>query len=585
MARSNDEVAALFQEYADLISLTGGDAFRARAHEKAARSIGGYHADVATLDVQGLQEIPDVGRSVAEKIVEYLRDGRVAAVEELRARVPPGVRRLTAVPTLGPRKARVLHEELGISSVEELADAVRAERLRDLRGFGPKTEENILHGIELLRSAGDRVLLDVAADLAEDIVGRLAEVSGCSRCACAGSLRRVRETIGDIDVLAAAEDSAPLMRAFTELPYVTEVIAHGTTKTSVRTTEGLAVDLRVVPPESWGAALQYFTGSRAHNIRLRERAVHLGLKLSEYGLFDAETGSRIASRTEEDVYAGLGLPWIPPPLREDRGEIEAGLAGTLPRPVTEADLRGDLHTHTDLTDGLAPLQEMVAAAADRGYAYYAVTDHGPALSMQRMTDERMLDQRARLRALDGRYGRRRGGLRLLHGAELNIDPDGGVDWPEDFLAGFDLCVASVHSHFRQDRAALTRRLVRACEHPCVDIIGHPTTRLIGKRPGIDVDLDAVFEACARTGTVLEINARPERLDLRDEDILRARRYGVRFAVNSDAHSTRHLATLRFGIGTAQRGWLTAGDVVNTWPLTRLRRHLARGRPKRRPDSR
>jgi DNA polymerase (family 10) len=438
VTRSNDEVGALFSEYADLISITGGDAFRARVYEKAARAIAGHHADVAKLDVKGLQEIPGVGKSIAEKVVEYFREGSVSAVEELRARIPAGVRRLTAVPTLGPKKALVLYEELGIASVEELADAVHAERLRDLKGFGPRTEENILHGIALLQSSGDRVLLDVATGLAEDVVAALSRVAGCRDCAYAGSLRRFRETVGDIDVLAAATDSAPLMRAFTELPYVTEVVAHGSTKTSVRTDRGLAVDLRVVPPDSWGAALQYFTGSKAHNIRTRGLAVHQGLKLSEYGLFDAESGEKIVSETEEDVYARLGLPWIPPPLREDRGEIEAGLRGELPELVRESDIRGDLHTHTDLTDGLAPLEEMVAAAAERGYAYYAVTDHAPNLYMQRMTDDRMLAQRERVRELDGTYGRRRGGrtgMRLLHGTELNIDPDGEVDWPTEFLAG------------------------------------------------------------------------------------------------------------------------------------------------------
>ncbi|MGW7407592.1 DNA polymerase/3'-5' exonuclease PolX [Streptomyces sp. NPDC054833] len=576
MARSNDEVAALLQEYADLISITGGDAFKARVYEKAARAIGGHHADVRDLDVKGLREIPGVGKSIAEKVVEYFRTGSISAVEELRARIPAGVRQLTAIPTLGPKKAFLLYEELGISSVDELTEAIHAERLRDLKGFGPRTEENILHGIELLHSTGDRVLLDVAMDLAEEITGALSEVTGCRRCAYAGSLRRVRETIGDIDILATAEDSAPLMRAFTELPYVTEVIAHGGTKTSIRTTKGLAVDLRVVPPDSWGAALQYFTGSKAHNIRTRELAVHQGLKLSEYGLFDAESGERIVSETEEDVYARLGLPWIPPTLREDRGEIEAGLRGELPDLVSEADIRGDLHTHTDLTDGLAPLEEMVAAAAERGYAYYAITDHGPNLYMQRMTDERMLAQRERVRELDG-YGARgrRGGMWLLHGVELNIDPDGDVDWPDEFLAGFDLCVASVHSHFNQGREAMTRRIVRACENPYVNIIGHPTTRIVGKRPGVDADLDEIFAACARTGTALEINAHPHRLDLRDEDILRARRYGVKFAVDSDAHAALHLANMRYGVGTAQRGWLTKDDVINTWPRTRLKRFLSK----------
>ncbi|WP_458246315.1 DNA polymerase/3'-5' exonuclease PolX [Streptomyces sp. MAI_2237] len=580
MARSNDEVAALLQEYADLISITGGDAFRARVYEKAARAVGGHHADVATLDLKGLQQIPNVGKSIALKVREYVDHGNVTAVEELRAKIPAGVRRLTAIPTLGPKKAMAVYQELGISSVDELADAIHRERLRDLKGFGPKTEENILHGIELLRSAGGRVRLDVALGLADDIVAALSAVDGCLRCAHAGSLRRYRETIGDIDVLAASTTPAPIMRAFSALPYVTEVIGTGEKKTSVRTDRGLDVDLRVVPPDSWGAALQYFTGSKAHNIRTRERAVHHRLKLSEYGLFDVETGERIVSETEEGVYARLGLPWIPPTLREDRGEIEAGLRGELPDLVTEADLRGDLHSHTDLTDGLAPLQEMAEAAAARGYSYYAITDHGPDMAMQRMTDERMLAQRERVRALDGTLATagRRGGLRLLHGAELDIGPEGEVDWPAEFLAGFDLCVASVHSHFHQDPDALTRRLVRACENPYVNVIGHPTTRLIGRRPGIDADLDAVFAACARTGTALEINAHPDRLDLRDEDILRARRYGVRFAVNSDAHAVPHLDNMRYGIGTAQRGWLTADDVINTWPERRLRAFLRKGRP-------
>lgn len=575
MARTNDEVAALFSEYADLISITGGDAYKARVYEKAARSVGGHHADVSTLDAKGLQEIPNVGRSIAEKILEYLDSGRVSAVEELRAKIPAGVRRLTEIPTLGPRKASLLYEELGIASVEELADAIHEERLRDLKGFGPKTEQNILHGIELLQSSGERVLLDAAMDLADDIVTALSRATGCRRCAYAGSLRRFRETIGDIDVLAAAGEPAPVMRAFTELAYVSEVIAHGEKKTSVRTTKGLSVDLRVVPPESWGAALQYFTGSKAHNIRTRELAVRQKLKLSEYGLFDTESGRRIVSETEEEVYARLGLPWIAPTLREDRGEIEAGLHGELPDLLQESDIRGDLHTHTDLTDGLAPLEEMAAAAAGRGYAYYAVTDHGPDLYMQRMTDARILAQRERVRELDEEYARR--GMRLLHGAELNIGPEGDVDWPEEFLAGFDLCVASVHSHFNQSREALTRRIVRACENPYVNIIGHPTTRKIGRRPPLDADLDAIFAACARTGTALEINAHPDRLDLRDEDILRARKHGVKFAVDSDAHAVVHLAHMRYGVGTAQRGWLTKDDVINTWPETRLRRFLRKKR--------
>ncbi|MFD8542384.1 DNA polymerase/3'-5' exonuclease PolX [Streptomyces sp. NPDC059649] len=573
MVRANEEVEALLQEYADLIAISGGDAFKARAYEKAARAVGGYPVDVTQLDVPGLREIPHVGASIAEKIVEYLRSGRVATIEETRASVPAGVRELISIPTLGPRKAMVLYEVLGITSVDQLLDAVHEERLRELKGFGEKTEENILHGISLMQKAGEgRILLGAAMELAEQIVAELSGIRGCKRCTYAGSLRRMRETIGDIDILVAAERSAPFMAALTELPYTAEVIAHGEKKTSIRTTKGLQVDLRVLPPVSWGAGLQYFTGSKAHNIRTRAIAVRHKLKLSEYGLFHAKSGEMITSETEEGIYDRLGLPWIPPTLREDRGEVAAGLRGELPDLVTERDIRGDLHTHTDLTDGLSSLDDMVEAAAERGYAYYAITDHAPNLYMQRMTDEKMLAQREEVRALDRRYH----GMRLLHGTELNIGPEGEVDWPDEFLAGFDLCVASVHSHFNQSRQALTRRLIRACENPYVAVIGHPTTRRIGKRPGIDADFDAVFAACARTGTALEINAHPERLDLCDEDILRAKRHGVKFAVNSDAHSTTHLPYLRYGVGTAQRGWLTKDDVINTWPLTKLRRFLRKG---------
>ncbi|MGW1054009.1 DNA polymerase/3'-5' exonuclease PolX [Streptomyces sp. NPDC002521] len=573
MARPNDEVEALLREYADLIAITGGDAFKARAYEKAARAIGGYPADIAKLDADGLKEIPNVGRSIADKVIEYLRTGKMAVVEERRAKIPAGVRELITITGLGPKKALRLYEDLHISSVSELTSAIEADALADLKGFGEKTQDNIRHGIELLQQAGARVPLSLALDTAEEIVAELSGVTGCTRCAYAGSLRRMRETVGDLDVLVAAKRSDRFMAALCELPATAEVIARGTKKTSVRTAKGLQVDLRVVPPESWGAAMQYFTGSKAHNIRTRTIAVHQGLKLSEYGLFDAESGDSLASRSEEEVYARLGLPWIAPTLREDRGEIEAALHGELPEVVTERDIRGDLHTHTDLTDGLAPLEEMVAAAAERGYKYYAVTDHAPNLYMQRMTDEKILAQRERLRELDGTHHK----MRLLHGTELNIDPDGEVDWPEEFLAGFDLCVASLHSHFDLGRKAMTRRLVRACENPYVTILGHPTTRLIGKRPGVDADWDEVFAACARTGTALEVNAQPDRLDLCDEDILRARGHGVKFAVNTDAHAVPHLAQLRYGVGTAQRGWLTRDDVINTWPLTRLRAFLRKGR--------
>jgi DNA polymerase (family 10) len=577
MARPNDAVAALLEEHADLLSITGGDPYKVRAYEKAARAVAGYHVDVSTLDAAGLAQIPNVGKSIAAKIAEYVASGKIAALEELRVQIPPGARKLIDIPGLGPKKAVILSKELGVSSVGELAHAIEAGRLDGLAGFGPKTAENILHGIELLRRNEGRVLIDTAMRLAEEIVVALSAVPGCVECAYAGSLRRVRDTIGDVDILAAAADSAALMKAFSELPVVSEIIASGPAKTSIRTRRGIQVDLRVVRPEAWGAALQYFTGSRAHNIRVREIAVHRGLKLSEYGLFDAENGDLIVSKTEQEVYEKLGLPWIPPTLREDRGEVAAAARGELPRLLTAKDIRGDLHTHTDLTDGVSPLAKMVAAAKARGLAYYAITDHAPNLVMQRMTSEKALAQREQVREL-AKDKESVGRMVLLHGSELNIGPDGAVDWDADFLAGFDICVASVHSHFTQSTREQTQRLIRACENPYVNIIGHPRARLIGKRPPIDADWDAVFEAAAATGTALEINSFPDRLDLSDEMILRAKRHGVKFAVDTDAHSTRHMDNLRFGIGTAQRGWITAADVINAWPLAKLRKFVAAKRP-------
>jgi DNA polymerase (family 10) len=417
------------------------------------------------------------------------------------------------------------------------------------------------------RQGTDRVLLDVALQTATTIVDHLQAVDGCQRCTYAGSLRRWRETIGDVDILAAADDSAALMAAFRELPEVAEVIVSGPTKTSIRSSTGLQVDLRVVKLDAWGAALQYFTGSQAHNVATRQIAVKKKLKLSEYGLFavsteEGEADELIVSRTEDEVYEKLGLQWVPPAMREDRGEVEAAARGEIPQLVMTKDLKGDLHTHTSLTDGVATLEEMVKAAEQRGYEYYAVTDHAPDLIMQRMTDEKMLAQREQVRAL-------RTSMTLLHGTELNIGPDGSVDWGEDFLQAFDVCVASVHSHFDQPKKDMTQRFITACENPYVHVIGHPTTRRLGRRGPVDVDFGELFRAAARTGTALEINASPQRLDLPSDHIRAAKDAGVKFAIDSDAHSTVNLGNMPFGVGTAQRGWLTPDDVINTWPLDRL----------------
>ena len=579
MRQANDNVAALLDEYAELVAMTGGDPFRARVYNKAARAIAAHPQDVSTLSSAALQRIPGVGKSIAAKIGEVAATGTFAELEDLRADIPDGVRQLTKIPALGPRRALQLYRELNISAPDELRSAIIAGRLNDVRGFGAKSADKLLHGIELLESAGGRVLLNVAADTAAAVIDAVSAAPGCLRIAPAGSLRRAAESIGDVDVLAAAADSGPLMAALTAMPETAEVVASGPTKTSIRTRAGLQVDLRVVPLDWWGAALQYFTGSKQHNVRVRELAVRKKLKLSEYGLFDAESGELIVSRTEEEVYQRLGLDWIPPVLREDNGEVAAARKGELPVLISAADIRGDLHSHTNLTDGVASLEDMVAAASARGYAYYAITDHAPNLVMQRMSDEKMLAQRAQVRELGRRLAAEGNGeaMVLLHGTELNIAPDGSVDWPADFLDGFDICVASVHSHFDLPRAEMTRRFVIACENPHVNIIGHPLTRKIGRRPPVDVDLDELFRACARTGTALEVNAHPARLDLPSAHIKAARDAGVKFAVDSDAHSLRDLDYLQYGIATAQRGWLGPEDVITTWPLSRLTQFLRKNR--------
>jgi len=578
MPKANDAAAALLDEYADLYTMTGGDQFRARVYTKAARAIAAHPEDIAQLSGADLQRIPGVGKSIAAKIAEIQASGSFAELEERRAEIPDGVRQLTRIPALGPRRALQLYRELKIATPEELRDAIAAGTLNDLKGFGPKSAEKLLRGIDLLERAGDRVLLNVAAETAAAVIEAVSAAPGCLRIAPAGSLRRAKESIGDVDVLAAAEDSAPLMAALTAMPEAAEVLVSGPTKTSIRTVAGLQVDLRVVALEVWGAALQYFTGSQEHNVRIRELAVRRKLRLSEYGLFDAPTGDLIVSTTEEEVYERLGMQWIPPTLREDTGEVQAALKGRLPDLVTEADVRGDLHSHTNLTDGLASLEDMVSAAREKGYEYYAITDHAPNLVMQRMTDEKMLAQREQVRRLADKLATDGGRpMVLLHGTELNIAPDGSVDWPADFLEGFDVCVASVHSHFDQPRPEMTKRFITACENPYVNVIGHPLTRKIGRRPPVDVDLGELYRACARTGTALEVNSHPARLDLPSAHIKAARDAGVRFAIDTDSHSLRDLTYLQYGVATAQRGWLTPDDVITTWPLDKLTEFLQKNR--------
>lgn len=565
MARSNELVAEALGELSELLAITGEDQFRVRAYEKAARSVAEYPLDVDTLDEKALDDIPAVGSHIATKIRELLASGRLSELDDLRARVPAGLRSLLDVPGLGPKRARQVYEELGVSSLPELLDALHQEKLRGLKGWGPTSEQNLRRAMAQAQQAGGRMQLGVAVGIAEELAGDLRELPEAQSVAYAGSLRRMCETIGDIDLLVASDHPEAVMECFAHLPLVEEVASAGRTKSTALTTKGVHVDLRVVDPKVWGAALLYFTGSKAHNIHLRRIAQRHDMKLSEYGLERTEDSSVVAAGTEEDIYAALGMSWVPPPLREDRGEIELALEGELPCLVEVSDLRGDLHMHTNLTDGVSSLEEMVDASVARGYEYVAITDHAPLLYMERMTAEKALEQRQRLSALQERVG-----IALLHGSELNILPDGSVDWDEGFLAGFDVLVGSVHSHFTMSRREMTKRLIAAVENPQVNIIGHPTSRSIGRRQPIEFDAKAVFDAAARAGTAFEINSFPDRLDLDDELARLAQDRGVRLAISTDAHSTRHLDNIRYGVGTAQRGWILPENVINTWPLERLR---------------
>ena len=557
MAWVNEDLARQFAEIAELLRLRGDDLFRVRAYERAAEAIGAAPVDLSTLT--DVTTVKGIGSSTAAKINEYLATGSIRMLEELRADVPAGVVALTAVPGVGPKMAQQLYDVLGVDSVEALEAAIETQAVRALPGMGAKTEQNLLDAIARMGAKDTRrVPAADALAISEELRGRLARVQSVEDVVIAGSLRRMRETIGDVDLLAAATDAEPVMRAFRDDSLVRTVLAAGPTKTSVITARNLQVDLRVVAPQAWGAALVYFTGSKAHNVRIRERAVRRGLTLNEYGLHDKDSGQRLASRTEEDVYAALGLPWIPPPLREDRGEVDAAADGSLPKVVTVDDLRGDLHGHSDWSgDGKASLEDMVAAAAQRGYEYWAVTDHAENLSINGLTRERFLERRREIGRLQERYN-----LRILDGVELNIGIDGSLDYDLEFLLQFDFCVASVHTLMRRGEQEQTERILAAMRHPAVNVIGHPTGRKIGRRPGYDVDLDRIVTAAVETGTALEVNASPRRLDLSGDGVRRAVEAGAKLAISCDAHSIGDLGSMPYGVATAQRGWATPADVLN-----------------------
>jgi DNA polymerase (family 10) len=562
----NFEIARVFYEIAALLEARQESRFRIRAYQRAAQNLEALSEDVASVAARGgLQALPGIGKELAARIEEYLATGTMAHVETLRGDLPPAFPALLEVRGLGPKTARALWETLGIGTVEQLEEACRSGRIIGVAGVREKTRDSILKGIAAWRAGRARTPLHVARALAAQIVEVLRAHGGVDRIEVAGSLRRGRETVKDIDILVTSHEPARVMRTFTSLPAVAEVIAEGPTRATILHREGLHVDLRVVEPEAFGAALQYFTGSKDHNVRVREIAVRKGLRLSEYGVFDAPTGARIAAATEEEVYAAVGLPWFPPELRENGGEIEAARTGRLPALVTAADLRGDLHAHTDWSDGRHSLDALVAAAEARGYEYVIVSDHSQSTAIANgLTVEQLRAQRRLIRELQPRFK-----IRILAGSECDILADGRMDFPDDVLAELDVVLAAVHSRFKQDRATMTSRIVRAIEHPHVDILVHPTGRRLGSREPYDVDLDAVFAAAKAHGKAVEINSSPERLDLPDTHARRAAEHGIPIAVSTDTHGLSELDHIDLGITTARRAWIGPDQVLNTRPLDAL----------------
>ncbi|MEN6373031.1 MAG: DNA polymerase/3'-5' exonuclease PolX [Armatimonadota bacterium] len=568
-----EEVVEMLNDIADMLEMKGESAFRVRAYREAARRLESLEEDITVLAVQGrLTDIQGIGESIAGKITEYVTTGRSTYRDQLAKTLPVGLSEILAIPGVGAKKAKIFYDNLGISTVDELEEAAKAHKLRELPNIREKTEQNVLEGIRRLKQQTGRLLLGVALPAAEEIIRQLRSESSVERIDVGGSIRRMQETIGDIDILVSSSTPKEAIEAFTNLPAAKSVIAKGKTKASVLTHQDLQIDLRVVSPDDWGAALQYFTGSKDHNIRLRSIAESRGLKISEYGIFRVDTGEKLAGREECEIYETLGMACMPPELRTATGEIEAAMEGRLPELIELSDIRGDLHAHTNWSDGANPIEAMAEAAMALGYEYLAISDHSVSMGfIHGLSTDRVREQRRIIDELNGTYD----GFRLLQGIEVNIRGDGRLDYDDDVLARFDVVTASIHSGLGQPMEVITARLLSAIRNPHVDIIGHPTGRLIGRRDPSDFDRDTVFKAAAETGTALEINSQPDRLDLKDIDVRHAKNLGADLAINSDAHTTTQLEGIRYGVATARRGWVEKGRVLNTLPLDALLDRLSR----------
>jgi len=562
----NSEIAEVFDRIADVLEFKGEVIFKVNSYRKTARTLRDTTEDIAVVAAEGrLQDIPGVGKSTAEKIREYLETGKIAKYEEERAGLSDELLQMLKIPGMGPKGLALIYRELKTDTFEALEEAIHSGSLAKLPGMGPKKAENILKGIALLREAGKRTPLGIALPIAEEILASVRAFREVNRAEIAGSLRRMQETISDIDILTSASEHAKVIEAFTSLPQVKRILAAGKTKASVIAEGNHQIDLRVVDVDSFGAALQYFTGSKPHNVKLRDIAKGLGLKINEYGVFSGN--ERVGGKDEEEVYMAVELNWIPPELREDRGEIEAAKDDALPNLITGRQIKGDLHVHSRYSDGKATIPQLAEQGEALGYKYLAVTDHSQSLKIARgLTPEQVEEKYKEIQSINSRLKN----LRLLFGTELDILSDGRLDYPDEILEKFDWVVASIHSGFKQPREKITQRIISAMENPLVDCIAHPTGRLIGQRPAYDVDIEELLRVAARTGTAIEINANYERLDLDDIWCKRASQLGVKIAIGTDAHRLEQLDTLRLGIAVARRGWLEPKDVLNTFPLKKLR---------------
>jgi DNA polymerase (family 10) len=564
---TNQELADIFETIANLLEIKGEVIYKILAYRKAADSLRDYGGNVYTVWQEGkLTDIPGVGKAISEKIDELYTTGHLEFLDKLSAEVPPSLAELLEVPDLGPKKVALFWKELGITDLAGLKAAARAGELQNLPGMGQKSEAKILAGIEALSRRTTRTPLWKAWPAADELLKKLLNIPGVEQAVAGGSLRRMKETVGDLDLLVAAADSAPVMEAFTNLPEVLQVIGSGKTKSSVEFNNGLRAQLWVHPPERFGTALQYATGSKDHNVRLRELSLKNGLSLSEHG-FAREDESEILCATEEEVYEVLGIPWIPPEAREDRGEVQAALAGELPDFIELSDIQAELHTHSTWSDGKVSIKEMAIGARDRGYKILAVTDHSPSLGItQGVTIEDFKGQREEIDRAQEELG---DSILILQGSEVEIKADGTLDYPDQVLAELDIVFASLHVSLRQPREQITQRLLNAIQNPHVDVIGHPTGRLIPDREGADLDIEAVFAAAVESGVAMEISAHPERLDLNDIHARQAIELGIPLSINTDAHTPGELDLMHFGIATARRGWVEAKNVINAWEPDKL----------------